>query len=149
MPCAAMERRSVSGKDRYAKVVFDRKRANDEYEHNADDVADVEALHADKGKKEIEQPSGGTCARIKLLAEDERHFVDADVAHDAAENRRHHAQDDCAPRLITVENRLVQANDHEKGDGDGVEEKPGDLSADEPPSEQAYRNNRQRRRRQI
>ena len=52
MPCVAMERRSVSGKNRYAKVVFDRKRANDEYEHNTDDVTDVEALHADKGKKD-------------------------------------------------------------------------------------------------
>ena len=149
MPCVAMERRSVSGKNRYAKVVFDRKRANDEYEHNTDDVTDVEALHADKGKKEIEQSSGGTCARIKFLAENERHFVDADVTHDTAENRRHHAQDDCAPRLITVENRLMQANDHKKGDGDGVEEKPGDLSADEPPPEHANRNHRQRGGHQI
>ena len=149
MPCMAMERRSVSGKDRYAKVVFDRKRTNDEYEHNAGDVADIEALHADKGKKEIEQASGGTGARIKFLAEDERHFIDADVAHDAAEDCRHHAQDDCAPRLITVEDRLLQANDHEKRDGDGVEEKPGDLSADEPPPEHANRNHRQRGSHQI
>ena len=48
MPGMAMKCRSMTGQDRYAKVIFDRKRTDDEDERHAGDVADVEALHSNK-----------------------------------------------------------------------------------------------------
>ena len=145
----AMKCRSMTGQDRYAKVIFDRQRSNDEDKRHAGYVANVEALHSNKWEQKIEQPAGGTCACVKFLAEDERHLVDANVSKNAAKYRRHDAQDNRAPRLIAVDDGFLQADDHEEGYGDGIEEKPGDLSADEPPPEQSYRNDRQRGRRQV
>ena len=145
----AVECRAMACQHRYAKVVFDRQGAYDENERHAGDVANLYALHAYEGEQEIEQSTGCAGERIELLAEYERNFIDAYVTQNAAEDGRHDAKDDRAPRMISENNCFVQPNHHEERDRDGVEYEPCNLPADEFPSEQAYRNDSQRRCREI
>ena len=142
---AVVEGGAVAGEDGDAEVVLDRERADYEDEREPRDVADVDALDADERQQEVEHSARGAGERVELLAEDERHFVDADVAQDAASYRRHHAEDYRAPRLVAVQYRLVEPDHHEERNGDCVEDKPRDLSADEAPPEEPNRDYRERR----
>ena len=113
---AVVEGGAVPREDGDAEVILDRERADYEDDCNAGDVADVDALDADEWQQEVEHAARGAGESVELLAEDERHFVDADVAQYAAGNRRDDAEDYCAPRLVAVQYRLVKPDHHEERD---------------------------------
>ena len=141
---AVVEGGAASGEDGDAKTVLDRERADYEDERKTCDVADVDALDTNERQEEVEYTARGAGERVELLAEDERNFVDADVAQYAACHRRHYAEDYCAPRLVAVQYRLVEPDHHEERNRDRVEYEPCDLSADEAPPEEPDRDYRER-----
>ena len=126
----------MAGEDGDAETVLDCERADHEDDCNAGDVADVDALDANERQEKVEYSSRGAGERVEFLAEDERHFVDANVAQDAACDRRHHAEDYRAPWLVAVQYRLVESDHHEERDRNRVEDEPRDLPADEAPPEE-------------
>ena len=145
-----VEHRVAAGEHRHAQVVLDRQRADREYQRDARDVAHVEALDADVRQQEEQRAARGACERVQLLAEDERHDVDADVAQHAAEHGRYHPEEDRAPpRAVAVDDRLLHADHHEDRYRDRVEDEPRYLAADEAPSEQPDRHDRDARRREV
>ena len=125
-------------------MVLDCECADYEDDCNTCDVADVDALDAGKWQQEVEHAARRACERVEFLAEDERHFVDTDVAQYASGNRRHYAEYYRAPRLIAVQYRLVEPDHHEERNRDRVEYEPCDLPADEAPPEEPDRDYRER-----
>ena len=109
-----VEDRFLPGEDRDAPVVLDREGAYREDERNARYVARDEVFDADVRQHEVERTARRARHCVQLLAEDEGHFVDADVADDAAEDSRDDAEEDRAPpRPVAVHDRLLDADHHE------------------------------------
>lgn len=84
----------MSREDRDSEMVFDREGADQEDRGDAHDIADVYALDAGQREEKVERSSCGACEGVYLLAEDEGHFVYADVAQDASEHCRDDAESD-------------------------------------------------------
>lgn len=78
--------------------------------------------------------TGYACHGINLLTEDEGDFIDKDVADDTTRSTRDTPHDDSRPPGEAQLERLLNADDIEKGQADGVEDKPGILLTDKQPS---------------
>ena len=72
-----------------------------------------------------------TCQGVDLLAEDERLLVDEDVAQYAACSAREGAHDDGDPERKARREGLLDADDREEPQSDGVEDEEGVVESDE------------------